>query len=431
MSEKAPAMTSEAKAYRADLKQVSKSELLSNVEDLVDGRFSDLQVTKNNRLQYSSGTKKTDSNGVEHNVGGKFAEKANRTELEDIAAYEDQIRLGVKAKEIASVTPEIDAALDYAREQVATMNETQPTTLKEVGVMRHALVKSKAISALEVGNMSDDEVRTLVDYMHLENESAETGTAHEEPETTEPESADDSSEPFVAPNLTPIDAPASEAVIVGQLVNPTGEQLAGANASAEEGPRNSNLREAMNRIKDFPTYLAARLMTARLHSGANENQNTQERRGRFSRRTVVLGSLGTLAAAGAALWLSTRGHDTSALHDVAGNSLDTPLVPITAPGTGGGAGTGHDIVRGVAQVGDHANHFSNEALTASAGEGWTHQLHDMKIPENEIPGLLKKLAKAHDPAIREWVYTMKDGNPGIAKPGQIPANVLQSIQKLR
>jgi hypothetical protein len=55
----------------------------------------------------------------------------------------------------------------------------------------------------------------------------------------------------------------------------------------------------------------------------------------------------------------------------------------------------------------------------------------MGFSDNEIPTILKKLTKAQDPAVREWVYTMKDGNPGIAKPGQIPANVLQSIQKLR
>jgi hypothetical protein len=473
MSETAPkAPQSEEAVDRAALHNTSTGELLSRVDDLVGDRF---RVTSNDRLQLKAGVTATDSEGNSRNIGGKFTSKH---QLEDIVAFKDQIELGIKAKEISSVAPEIDAALEYAREQAATMNETRPTTLKEVSVMRHALVKSKAISALEVGKMNDDEVRTLVDYMHLENEVAETSESENEAEESVQhefvvgqsvrvlrgagkfeegwyvskqlegnnykvtrKNADDTeleetvegaklklwntvdtSEPFVAPTLTPLDAPASDAVIVGEVA---GRDSLGDD---REGPRIITPESIIANIKEIPVYLAARLMAA---SYNRKNKDTSARPERNRSRTIMAGAVGVLAV-GVVSYLAFRGHDTSSAHELAtGNSLDTPLQDITLPGAGNNAGGGHDIARSAAQVADHTNHFSNEALTAARGEGWTHQLHDMGFSDNEIPTILKKLTKAQDPAVREWVYTMKDGNPGIAKPGQIPANVLQSIQKLR
>lgn len=409
MSEKAPkAPQSDEATYRASLHDTSTGTLLSQVDGLVGDRF---RVTANDRLQLKAGTTAIDADGNAKNVGGRFESKH---QLEDIVAFEDQIRLGMKAKEISSVAPEIDAALDFARDQVATMNETQNATLKEAAVMRHALVKSKAISALEVGNMSDDEVRSLVDYMRHDHEANDTsGTSKQKHDA--------------APTLTPIDTPASEAVIVGQVVDTSDSVRQDTTDTDRENPRVIYLGNVITGIKNIPSYLAARMATASFLRN-NEETATPERR--KSRKLLVAG-VGALAV-GVVGYMAFRGHDTSGVHDIAtGNSFDTPLQDIALPGAGNNAGGGHDMAGSVAQVTDHTSHFSNEALTAARGEGWNHQLHDMGFSSSEILGVLKKLSKSTDPAIREWVYTMKDGNPGITKPGQIPANVLQSIQKLR
>ncbi|MBC7764318.1 hypothetical protein H7Y29_01255 [Microbacteriaceae bacterium] len=480
MSEKAPkAPQSDEAIYRASLHDTPTGTLLSQVDELVGDRF---RVTANDRLQLKAGTTAIDADGNAKNVGGRFESKH---QLEDIVAFEDQIRLGMKAKEISSVAPEIDAALDFARDQVATMNETQNATLKEAAVMRHALVKSKAISALEVGNMSDDEVRNLVDYMRHDHEANDTsGTSKQEhdPAPTQHEFAVgqsvrvlrsagniedgwyvhqqldgdnyevvrdvddnnrlvktvegaelklwntvDTSEPFTAPSLTPIDTPASEAVIVGEVVDTSDGVRQDATDTDRENPRVITLENVITGIKNIPNYLAARMATTSFLRNNGEAATPERRK---SRKLLVAG-VGALAV-GVVGYMAFRGHDTSGVHDIAtGNSFDTPLQDVALPGTGNNAGGGHDMAGSVAQVADHTSHFSNEALTAARGEGWNHQLHDMGFSSSEILGVLKKLSKSTDPAIREWVYTMKDGNPGITKPGQIPANVLQSIQKLR
>lgn len=485
MSEKAPQMTSEAAAYREQLNDKSNADLYKGVIDLVDDR---VQVS-DDKLRYKAGTT-IDDDGSKQSVGGRFArtQVESRTQLEDIAAYEEQIRLGIKAKELAKHVPAIEAALDYARAEVDRMNETSNTTstLKEVGVIRHALVESKAMTALDVGNMSNEDVATLYEYMQL---NVEQGAATQKTEAersdvlfkvgqsvrvlqhngrfedgwyvneqldgnyyklqrdeadgttatkTVPESklvlwndrAPDLTSPDVpaqdaiVDTLTSPDAPAHDAVVENQLTPPE----APAQDAVVEGARVINIK--LSSIVRNPTaYLASRIASVQLYRRNNEAGQTKEhKRG----RGWIYAGVGAAAVATAA-YLSFRGHDTSHIHQaVAGNSLDTPLQEITIPGaSGGNAGVHHEAANAATQVLDHAQHFSNEAQTINPGEGWGRQLRDMGVSEKQIPGLLKKLQKSHDPAIREWIYTMNDGNPGIAKPGKIPTAVLQSIYKMR
>jgi hypothetical protein len=481
MSESAPKMTAEAKAYRADMKQTRKEEMLESVNDLVDGHFDDLQVTKNNRLQVKAGVHSLDGEGNSVNIGGRFA-RAN--ELEDIAAYEDQIRLGMKAKELAEHAPAVKAALDYARAEVDRMNETSNTTstLKEVGVIRHALVESKALSALEVGNMSNEDIQTLYEYMQISNESSDSVEEHGSRGNEAPEflfavgqsvrvmrnagsfedgwyvskqlagyTQEDGSYYIVAkdmpdgstlektvpdsklklwnerssqaaPDLTPPDAPADDAVAEHELTPPE----APANDAIVE-PRVIHLKDI---VRSPLAYLSSRMASAamarREKAETTGDTNEKSRLRRWAPRV-----LGVAAVAGVA-YLSTRGHDTSHLHDAAaGNSFDTPLQDITLPGAGGSSGSREGARSAIQQVAEQTHHFTKEAHTITGGEGWAHQLREMGVSEKQLPRVLEKLQKSHDPAVREWVYTMKDGQPGIAKPGKMPEAVLQSIYKMR
>ncbi len=490
MSEKSPkpSQSNESADYRASLNATSTGELFNQVEDLAGDRF---RLTSNDRLQMQAGTSEYETKkgkGDVRNVGGKFKK---RHELEDIAAFEDQIRLGMKAKELSHVTPEIDAALDYAKEQVSEMNETESTTstLKEVGVMRHALVKSKAISALEVGNMSDDDVSALVEYMRLDHYPAETSEPAPETESAQHEFAvgqtvkvlrsagniedgwyideqlegneyvvarstgnerlsktvseemlklwNDTSVSDTQPDddiidaeivddedTAPIapDAPAQDAILEGEVLSDDSTEDAESVLTPLDAPAQDAILEGEEDVQDTtdsresrfakftPSYWIARMQTASFMRNERPANAPEQHRS----RNIMIGFVGAMAV-GVAGYLALRGHDTSGANDLVAAGANTKLPAV-------------DIVTGAAE---QAQSFSNEALTVSPGEGWIHQLQDMGFSSNEIPGVLKKLANSNDPAIREWVYTMKDGNPGLAKPGQMSANVLQSIQKLR
>jgi hypothetical protein len=165
MSEKAPTMTSEANAYRATL-PTSTGELFDRVNDLAGDRF---RVTSNDRLQLKAGTTAIDEEGNVKNVGGKFTAKR---QLEDIAAYEDQIRLGIKAKEAVAALPLIDAALASAYRRAT--REKKPGQVNELSIIRLNLVNAKIFTALEVGNMTNDEITTLLDYARIAKAQSES-----------------------------------------------------------------------------------------------------------------------------------------------------------------------------------------------------------------------------------------------------------------
>lgn len=65
------------------------------------------------------------------------------------------------------------------------------------------------------------------------------------------------------------------------------------------------------------------------------------------------------------------------------------------------------------------------------GEGWLQELHSMGFSNDQAEAALPHLLSSEDPGIKEWVYRMADGEPGISQPGQIPTDVLESIMKLR
>ena len=480
MSEKAPQMTSEAAAYRERLNDKSNADLYRDVIDLVDDR---VQVSVD-RLRYKAGTT-INTDGADKSVGGRFArtQVESRAQLEDIAAFEDQIRLGVQAKELAEYVPAIETVLEHARTEVERMNAASNTksTLKEVGVIRHALVESKAMTALEVGNMSNEDIETLFNYMQM---STKQGGNQAEGVTDQIDSnfkvgqsvrvlqpngrfedgwyvgerldgnnyklqrdeADGTVSTKTVPeaklalwndrtsDLTAPDAPARDAVVdMPTTADSTQDAVARPELTPPDAPAHDAVVDPRIKlseiIKSPAAYLASRVTAAMMYRRNKEADGSKEK---SRNRRWMLAGVGAAAVAAAA-YLSLRGHDTSHLHGtVAGNSFDTPLEPVGLPGTGGGAtGVNHEAASTLTQAADHAQHFSKEASTAGRGEGWVHQLREMGFSEKQISGTLKKLQKTHDPAVREWVYTMEDGKPGIAKPGKIPMAVLQSIEKMR
>ncbi len=162
-------------------------------------------------------------------------------------------------------------------------------------------------------------------------------------------------------------------------------------------------------------------------------------RGRPTReKAKIIGAGIAVTAISIAIYqLGKQGFDTTPMTEV-GNKL-------ASSAAGSDAAVLGDSMNMVRTAGEHAFSaagdaisgigeaitFSADALTVVKGEGWTRTLTEAGVEPNEISSLLKKLLTTTDPAIKEWVYTMKDGNPGISHSGQMPADVLQSIMKMR
>ena len=164
MSESRPKMTPEAVAHREPLKDKSTTELFDSVSDLVDDRLS----ADSGKLRYKAGAT-IGEDGASKRVGGRFE---SRSQLEDVAAYESQIRLGMLAKEVAPAVEVVDTALTAAYARVKLQNERSNSNdaLRVVPVIRRALVESGTISALEIGKLSDDEVTELISYARIAGE---------------------------------------------------------------------------------------------------------------------------------------------------------------------------------------------------------------------------------------------------------------------
>jgi|GEM_PF-6537323 len=152
--------------------------------------------------------------------------------------------------------------------------------------------------------------------------------------------------------------------------------------------------------------------------------NDPERKGNKKKTLIALGAVAGLAVA----YFGLRG-----IHFGGGNTIQG--VADYPSGTGG---AGHVPPQGTGgnSVPDALNgEFSPQAHEVTAGEGWLHELDDIfgkgKLTGNEKQELLHKLLESKDAGIKDWVYTMKDGNPGISHSGQIPESVLESIKNLR
>lgn len=151
-----------------------------------------------------------------------------------------------------------------------------------------------------------------------------------------------------------------------------------------------------------------------------ESQGRQEKR-RFPRKMIAL--VGTMAIAGAtvAAYIGIKQNGSSSEHVDA-----RPDRVAAAPA----------VVNTEKPEKQEATppKFNKEARTAEENEGWISQLEDMGFTQAEIPSTLKKLLEVEDPEVREWVYERVNAEgeiePGIARPGNIPVSVLESIQKL-
>ncbi len=354
--------------------------------------------------------------GVSGRHAGAFMGKAD---LQNIALWQDEIRDGLGdrqqenelKKQSEAFRPAL-AGIETALAENADKVADSDSSVTEMGLIRGELVKSGVASSLDVGKMSDDEINNLLEYARPDHESIEA-PASEKVVLTSPDAPahdaiiegelteDDAAEIADRPTLTPPDAPAHDAIIEG----------------TDDVQHITDTRE--RRFAKFtPTYWITRMQTASFMRNERPANAPEQHRS----RKVLIGAVGTVAV-GLFAYLALRGHDTSGFQEAAAAS--------GGPKPGAAEATTTVAAEVAAKAAEQAPAFSNEALTISSGEGWIHQLQDMGFTSNEIPGVLKKLANSNDPAIREWVYTMKDGNPGLAKPGQMPANVLQSIQKLR
>lgn len=496
MSEKAPRNSTPDKP--------STAELLEQVDDLAGDRF---RVTANDHLQLKAGTTALDAEGNVTKVGGRFESKH---QLETIAAFEDEIRLGMKAKEIASVTPAIDAALHYAHEQVALLNKKQAATskLKEAGVMRHALVAANALSDDEAKAMSDDDVQLLVGYMRTEHSGvheAESSrsigyTVAEDPnaeysgefaldasqvaiaprdeftppvetdeeQTVDASEPDNSAEPASQPSSTGSLEPALPAVIVDRGTTSSSEATPDArtfnvgetvtvkspNGSFEKGWQvirqlGATQYRVSHTLKNG-TVMTKPVSTEELAEWNPANESGRKRgiiknlsrymserfrkQERSKIRRKALGATAIAVLTSAALFSPRTSHESAEIEvaesvQTAETSLDIANVPVTDPSYEYEDAATADFAMEADAV-ENAE-LSSDAKEAAPGEGWSSQLQQMGVPAKDVPGMLKKLLSTDDLKIREWVYTMDNGDPGIAKQGEIPQDVLQSIQKLR
>lgn len=79
----------------------------------------------------------------------------------------------------------------------------------------------------------------------------------------------------------------------------------------------------------------------------------------------------------------------------------------------------------------HVEIASDATRTVTQGEGWLHQLHELGFTHAQSVETLPKLLVSQDPGVKDWVYTMADGNPGISHTGTLPPSVVESIMKMR
>ncbi|AGL62409.1 hypothetical protein L336_0707 [Candidatus Saccharimonas aalborgensis] len=81
--------TAEAQAERAKYLTMTNKEIAGEVSDLINGQ---LHVASNDRVQYAAGTTAAHEGRAGERVGGRFV---SQSQLEDIAAFADQIRDGL------------------------------------------------------------------------------------------------------------------------------------------------------------------------------------------------------------------------------------------------------------------------------------------------------------------------------------------------
>ena len=215
MSEKAPRMnmTDEAQDYRQKFNGRTNKDMLGEVDDLVGDRF---QVTKNDRLQNKAGVTAMGADGQTHGIGGRFE---HQSQLDDVVAFEDQIRLGMKAKEVIPALTLVDAALASAEQR--NQQASKPRKINQLSIIRRTLVISKTLSAKEVGNMSDEDISQLLEYARIAQKQAEaegqrSGTGNPLEVTSPDAPALDAV--VEGDQVTSPDAPAQDAVVEGAEV---------------------------------------------------------------------------------------------------------------------------------------------------------------------------------------------------------------------
>lgn len=131
-------------------------------------------------------------------------------------------------------------------------------------------------------------------------------------------------------------------------------------------------------------------------------------------------AVGAFAAGVAGIYIGAR-HGMFGGTSLSGHAnIDADIVPqsTTGGGSNGSVHHAHEVVKSIA-----------ENYSVKPGEGYDQLLVDNGI--KPTPELLDKIKNSSNPSIRAWTYTMRDGNPGISHSGQMPANVIESIKKLR
>jgi hypothetical protein len=132
-------------------------------------------------------------------------------------------------------------------------------------------------------------------------------------------------------------------------------------------------------------------------------------------------AIAAVALTATALVGGVSSSESDALHSGRGSGLE---------GVGTGASqSGH--ADAISSPSGDKEDTHNTVNRISPGEGWFQLFTDMGIPESDHHALLEKIRISKDPAIQSWRYEMSDGDMGIARPGEIPQSVLESIKNLR
>ena len=156
---------------------------------------------------------------------------------------------------------------------------------------------------------------------------------------------------------------------------------------------------------------------------SDQDEDTEDsKESKKSSRKITILALGTIAVAGGVIsWKLGAFDNLFGHHHGGGNGSG---VDATLPGGGDTAPTAPTNPTTPEVV-----NFSDTARNVHAGEGWYETYQDMAIPQAEWHDLLQKTGpelQTHD-----WAYQMADGTWGISRPGTLPQDMLELIQKNR
>lgn len=262
--------------------------------------------------------------------------------------------------------------------------EAPKMTADEIRAKRARMVKS-GLPALEVGNMSDDEIDSynLVESRPEETEERDADTEDDKAEDNETDDGSSDSEGTGEPIQPTLPGLEDLEVDTGEDIDDLPEDEEGDDTLTVDTrsrlvKARAEARELMRNWRHPLAYLGGR-MNAAAAARAEARANGELKN---NRRWIIGGVLAAAAFAGTALWLQSRGHDASAMN------------PNQGGGGSGGSGGGLDLYK----------------TTPHPNEG--------ALPNGPLRGYEINNAGNHGAAASEWVRV---------KPGDGEIRVTQTI----